>query len=103
MEEIRKKGFFTNSDGIKSTDMVVDPRKKWGKDILMPKKPLSGYIYFATANVNVLKEKEKCSHTDAMKLAGEKWSKMSEKDKKPYSVLHEKDQSRHDKQIKELT
>ena len=76
--------------------MVVDPKKKWGKDILMPKKPLSAYLFYSTANMNKIKEEEKCSHPEAMKLCGEKWKKMTDKEKKSYNGQHDKDQLRYD-------
>ena len=62
--------------------MKVDPRKKWGKDIVMPKKPISAYLAYTTKNINLIKEKENCTHPEAMKKAGEMWKNMSEKDKK---------------------
>ena len=37
LQMLEQKGYFVNSDGVKSTDLPVDPKKKWGKDVLMPK------------------------------------------------------------------
>ena len=37
LKMLEQKGYFVNSDGVKSTDLPVDPKKKWGKDVLMPK------------------------------------------------------------------
>jgi hypothetical protein len=35
-------------DGQKSTDLYVDPKKKYGEDFLLPRKPSSGYLFFTT-------------------------------------------------------
>jgi hypothetical protein len=43
-------------DGQKSTDLYVDPKKKYGEDCLLPRKPLSAYLFYTTENVNLLKE-----------------------------------------------
>lgn len=90
-------------DGIKSTDLQVDPKKKFGKDTVLPKKPLSAYLFFTTANVNKIKEKENCTHPEAMKKAGELWNQMSDKEKKKYNDMNSKDQVRYDKQLAELS
>ena len=74
MKELKEKGFFTTVDGIKSTDLYVDPKKKYGEDCVVPKKPLSAYLYFITENVNEVKEKNNCSHRDAMKKCAEMWN-----------------------------
>jgi len=91
MKELETKGFFTNTDGVKSSEMECDAKKKYGKDIVMPKKVMSAYLYFTTDQMNKIKEKEGCTHPEAMKKAGEIWSKMSDKDKKKYNDMHEKD------------
>ena len=69
----------------------------------MPKRPISAYLAFTTANINKIKEKENCTHPEAMKKSGEIWKTMSDKDKKQYNSSHDKDQSRYDKQFTELS
>jgi len=69
---------------------------------MLPKKPLSSYLYFTTDQMNKIKEKEGCTHPEAMKKAGEIWSKMSDKEKKKYTDMNTKDQARYDKQLAEL-
>lgn len=91
-----------NKDGSKSTDMIVDPKKRFGADVMLPKKPLSSYLYFTQHNVNKIKEKEECTHPMAMKKAGEQWGVMSDKDKKKYNDMVAIDQKRYDKQLAEL-
>ena len=39
-------------DGQKSTDLYVDPKKKYGETCVVPKKPLSAYLFYTTENVN---------------------------------------------------
>jgi hypothetical protein len=55
----------------------VDPKKKYGEDCLLPKKPLAAYLFYTTENVNPLKEKENCTHTEAMKKCGQQWNQLS--------------------------
>jgi|TARA_B110001450_G_C17594604_1_gene470294 hypothetical protein len=81
MAELEEKGYFTTADGVKSTDLYVDPKKKYGEDCVVPKKPLSAYLFFTTENVNKIKEKENCSHPEAMKKCGQIWNEL-EADKK---------------------
>jgi hypothetical protein len=52
---LKDEGFFMTEDGQKSTDLYVDPKKKYGKDCLLPRKPLSGYLFYTTENVNLIK------------------------------------------------
>jgi hypothetical protein len=52
--------------------------------------------------VNKIKEKEKCTHLDAMRKAGEIWNKMMDKEKKKYGDMVAKDQNRYYKQLAEL-
>tara|TARA_B110000305_G_C19153007_1_gene498970 strand:- start:129 stop:380 length:252 start_codon:yes stop_codon:yes gene_type:complete len=60
LAELEKKGFFTNVDGTKSTDekpqsnSAKQLKKKYG-DVLLPKRPCSGYIFFTTNNINRVK------------------------------------------------
>jgi len=58
---------------------------------LLPKKPLSAYLFYTTENVNKIKEKEGCTHTEAMKKCGEIWNKLEKEDSAKYSNLHDKD------------
>ena len=82
-------------DGQKSTDMYVDPKKKYGEDCLLPKKPLSAYLFYTTENVNQLKEKENCTHPQAMKKCGELWNALSSEGRQKYVDMHEQDLARY--------
>ena len=52
LKEVEEKGYFTMADGTKCTTNTgaaapkMDPRKKFGEDVVQPKKPLSPYIIF---------------------------------------------------------
>jgi len=72
-------------DGIKSTDLDVDPKKRFGKDVVLPKKPISAYLFFTGSSVNSIKEKENCTHMEAMKKCAEIWNKMTDKEKRKYN------------------
>ena len=97
LAELNEKGYFTNTDGTKSTDMYVDPKKKYGEDCVVPRKPLSAYLFYTTENVNKLKEKENCSHPEAMKKCGQIWNNLEADEKKKYEDKHQVDQNRYQK------
>ena len=82
--------------------MVSDVKKKYAKDVVKPKRPLSAYLFYSTQNVSLIKEKEKISHPLAMAKAGEAWNKMNDKQKKKYNDMHSKDVARFESQMKEL-
>lgn len=84
LKELDDKGFFMTAEGVKSTELYVDPKKKYGEDCMVPKKPLSAYLFYTTANVNKIKEKENCTHSEAMKKCGEIWNTLSVTEKKIY-------------------
>lgn len=46
LADLEKKGFFMTEDGVKSTDLPVDVKKKWGKDVVQPKRAMSAYNAF---------------------------------------------------------
>lgn len=96
LKELETKGFFMTADGQKSTDLFVDPKKKYGSSCMLPKKPLSAYLFYTTENVNKIKEKDGCSHPEAMKKCGEIWNSLSDAEKQKYYDMHSKDVVRYD-------
>lgn len=90
------------TDGQKSTDLYVDPKKKYGEDCVVPKKPLSAYLFFTTENVNKIKEQEKSTHPEAMKKCGEIWNTLSAEDRVKYEQMHDKDKLRYEEQVTSL-
>ena len=72
--ELEENGFFMTVDGKKSTDLYIEPKKKYGEDCILPKKPLSSYLFYTTENVNKLKLQEGCTHTESMKKCGQLWN-----------------------------
>lgn len=108
LAELEKKGFFTNVDGTKSTDekpqsnSAKQLKKKYG-DVLLPKRPCSGYIFFTTNNINRVKQEENIAvHTAAMSRCGELWAKLEPKELKKYTDMHDEDVIRYENQLKEL-
>lgn len=102
LKELEQNGFFMTEDGIKSTDLRVDPKKKYGETCVVPKKPLSAYLFYTTENVNKIKEKEGCTHPEAMKKCGELWNKLQPDEKKTYEDKHDKDALRYKRQSDDL-
>ena len=64
--------------------MYVDPKKKYGEDCVVPKKPLSAYLFFTSENVNKVKESENITHMEAMKKCGENWNLLTPEEKVKY-------------------
>jgi hypothetical protein len=60
-------------DGQKSIDLYVHPKKKYGEDCLLPRKPLSAYLFYTKENVNLIAEQEKCTHPEAMARVSVMW------------------------------
>lgn len=69
---------------------------------MVPKKPLSAYLFYTQENVNQLKEKEGCTHPEAMKKCGELWNKLEGDAKKVYEDKHDKDVLRYKGQAEDL-
>jgi len=95
LADLEANGFFLTGEGQKSTDLYVDPKKKYGERCVVPKKPLSAYLFYTTENVNLLKEKEGCTHPEAMKKCGELWNKLTPEEKQKYEDSHAKDVLRY--------
>ena len=92
-------------DGTKSTstEKFTDPKKKYGADCVVPKKPCSSYLIFNTANIKRIKEEEKIEkYTDAMKRVGVIWNEMSDAEKKKWESEAAKDKARYDRQLADL-
>ena len=83
------------------SNSAKDLKKKYG-DVVLPKKPMSGYICYTTHNVNRVKEEHKIPHTEAMSKCGELWNKLPANEKKKYDDMHDKDVIRYENQLKEL-
>ena len=67
-----------------------------------PKKVLSPYLCFTTANVKTIAEKENLPFTQAIKKAAEMWNALNEKAKEPYLKLQAKDQLRYDNEMSQF-
>lgn len=64
-----------------------------------PKKPKSGFMFFSQERRKTLKEEQpNVSITDASKIIGAEWKKLSEEDKRPYDELAQKDRERYRKE-----
>ena len=90
-------------DGVKSTDLPIDVKKKWGKDVVQPKRPMSAYNAFQAKEREAIKAKNPdAKHTDIFGLLSKEWEKLSEKEKKKYEKEVEADQKRFDREMAEL-
>lgn len=67
-----------------------------------PKKPKSSYNFFNTAYCAQLKEgNADLKQSDCFKLAGEKWSSLTDDEKLKYTEMAEKDKALHETRIKQ--
>ena len=64
-----------------------------------PKKPKSGFMFFSQERRKTLKEEQpNVSITDASKIIGAEWKKLTEEEKRPYDELAQKDRERYKKE-----
>ena len=99
LKELEEKGYFVDENDVKSTDMYVNPKKKYGEDCVVPKKPLSAYLYYTTANVVSIKQSESLTHTEAMKKCGELWNTLPAEEKAKYEDKNASDAARYKQQL----
>eukprot|EP00347_Sterkiella_histriomuscorum_P007433 403348940 len=100
----------TSSDTGKQSKL--QDKKKGKKDeakeeeddepVMKPTRAISGYIFFSNEMVPKIKVDEGIPHKQAMSRAGEIWKGYSDEEKKKYEKMHEKDQERYEKQLKDL-
>ena len=103
LADLEKKGFFMTEDGVKSTDLPVDARKKWGKDVVEPKRPMSAYNAFQGKNRGEIKAKNPdAKHTEMFGLMSKEWEKLSDKQKAVYEKEVKSDQERYEREYAEL-
>ncbi|XP_059662232.1 high mobility group B protein 6-like [Cornus florida] len=69
-------------------------KKKKEKDPLKPKHPMSAYFLFANERRTVLLAENK-NVLEAAKITGEEWKSMTEKQKKPYEEMGNKNKERY--------
>ena len=126
LEELKLKGSFTNAEGVCSSTLQAPPPKvkkgsmklgasdeqselpnsksrKKSEKPNQPKKAKTSYMCFMQENAKKTMEElktTKCS--DAAKLLGERWQKMSDQEKKPYVEMVKADVARYEKQMKEF-
>ena len=103
LSDLEKKGYFMTEDGVKSTDLPVDPKKKWGKDVVLPSRPMSAYNAFQKMEREAIKAKHPdAKHTEMFGILSKEWDKLSDKDKKKYEKEVEADTARFDREMAEL-
>lgn len=64
-----------------------------------PKKPKSGFMFFSQERRKTLKDEQPgLSITDASKVIGAEWRKLTDEEKKPYDESASKDRERYRKE-----
>jgi hypothetical protein len=58
------KGYFTNSDGVKSTE-IAQKKFKYPEGTVMPKRPSHAYQIYVKENKMKIIEKNKCTSDEA--------------------------------------
>ena len=92
MKEFESKGFYTNSDGKKAIE--TDPKKRFGNDVVMPRRPVSSYTWFVKTNMKKIKDENMLDAKEAMKECSKIWKSMTLKEKKPYEKMNSDDKKR---------
>ena len=86
----------------KSTRKTKKPKKP--KDPKAPKKPLNSYIFFGKDKRDeIKKENPTLKSTEIMGELGKQWKGVSDKKKKKYTKLAEKDKERYNEEMKTYT
>ena len=106
-KEFETKGFFINSDGVKSTLLNKNHQKlDFEYGTVLPKRVKHAYFIFLIEQqklmIEQVKEGEKFSVGPASKAIAEKWNKMTDQQKKKYEKLTEDDTKRFNNQMDQL-
>lgn len=90
-KELKEKGYFVNSDGVKSTDLTKKHKAKdYSDDTVMPKKAKSGFMFFNKENYDaVAKEIGSSRAPDVTKKLSERWNSLTSKQKQKYDTMVE--------------
>ena len=104
MKEFNEKGFFHNSDGIKSTFLNKKGKaQEFEKDTVMPKKIKHGYLFFFIEQQNLMKSQtkpdEKVSVAANTKKISEEWNTMTAQKKAKYEKMVEEDTKRYNNEL----
>ena len=91
MKEFTSKGQYTNDDGTSALKSELDPKRKYGPDVMLPKKTKSAYFIFTNENMRTIIEKEKLKLTDAAKKISQMWKALPEKKIKIYEQKSQAD------------
>ena len=69
---------------------------------MQPIKPMSPYVFYMKENLAKIKEAQGLSAAEAMRTCADQWSKLTEKQRKKYQNLGDKDRIRYENQTKML-
>lgn len=100
LASFEKNGFFINQKGENSKDLF---KPVIGDDVVQPKKPMTSFLFYSNSIQKSLREKNpSLGITEISKLAGQKWNKLSEKQKSPFYLQSEQDNQRYQNEMNEL-
>ena len=96
---------YAPPDGTSHSENVVsgavEAKKKRRKDPNAPKQVKTAYLYFAEKErMKIVQQSPDMRPPDIMAELGVRWKALSEKNRKPYEKIAEKDKLRHDEQMK---
>ena len=89
-----EKSSAAKSTGKKKGKMDEDDQKR------KPPQPITAYIYFSNETVPRIKAERGCTHSEAFKLVGTEWNKLSEEAKAPFVQKSNEDKARYEEQLK---
>ena len=100
--QLREKGYFINSEGVKSTDIKPEI-KDFPKDTVMPKGIKSAYnCYMKKCYETLKKQFPDKKVAEIFSMIAEKFAKLTDAAKKPYEDESKADRTRHENEIDQL-
>ena len=102
MKELSSKGCYNNDDGTSALKSEQDPKRKYGPDVMLPKRTKSAYFIFSNENMKSVMDKEKPKVTEATQKLSQMWKVLPEKKMKIYEQKNQADKKRYEKQLADL-
>ena len=88
--------------GQAMTPSTKAPQQDSYVEKVKPKRGLSSYLCFTTANVKSIAEKENISYPEAIKKAAATWNGLDDKAKEPYVKMQADDLNRFNKEMNQF-
>jgi upstream-binding transcription factor len=97
-----KERYAKEMENYEPKEGFKNPKEKKSKKVksTAPKRAKNAYIFFCQENRQKVMEEKKLNNSEIMTVMGEMWKKMTDKKKKPYVDMAEKDKARYVEEMK---